>query len=180
MFKHLQLVLSAAVLAVAIAAAACSELDRKIDVPQSFTFLLDQAENTGTDFAMVVDKDTRDGDIEKHKDKIKNSAIEKVTFVVESYSGVGGTTLTGNLQFAQKGNGSYKTIGSVSNANLQALSASGEEVPVSISNESVKNELKELIMQGNIISFKLEGSTSSNPLIARLKFKVYSNITVGL
>lgn len=177
MLKNVRTVLAVAFMG--ITAAACSMLEKEIEVHQDLTFYLDLAENASPEFSIITDKDTRDDDIEKYKDNIKDSGIDKITFTVSDYEG-DGVSLSADLSYAAEGAASFNKVGSISNVNLADLNASGEEVVVNITSESDKNELKQMIMDGNIISFRLEGTTTSTPLVARLKFRIYSPVTVGI
>lgn len=178
MLKKLRLLIAA--VSVGVTAVACSETNQDINGLQEFYFELYQAENSDSQFTLVVDKDMQGNDMEAYKGKIIDSRIDRVTFGVDTYSGVGNTLLNANLMFAEKGSENYLMLATLSNTNIQELAANGDEVTIDLVSDGNTTVLKKMIAEGKFLSFKLTGTTSANPLVTRLNFKVYSNIKVTM
>ncbi|MCC9165823.1 hypothetical protein [Pontibacter harenae] len=177
MKKNIQMVVMVALL---IMAAACSLFEKNIDVPQEFSLRIERAENTSPQFAVSSNVSTGSDEVENYKDDINKFEISKVVFTVSDYTGTGAPALTGDLMFAAEGTTAFKILGTVSNANLGALAASGEELTVALADETAKKELASLMQAGGNVTFQLEGSSSSTPVAATLVFKVYATMTVEL
>jgi len=177
MKKHLPLLAFAALMLVV---ASCSLFKKDIDVPQDFSLYIDRPENASANFSVAETIDTHSGDIEKYKSDIDEFKIDKITFTVSSYSGTPAAALSANLQFAAEGSSDYKTLGTINNVNLKSMSDSGQEMSVTISDATAKNELVNMMKGGNMISFRLDGATSAIPVATYLNFKIYANMTVSL
>lgn len=177
MTKLVQILALAALLVVA---AACSLFKKDIDVPQEFSLYIDRSEASSPEFSVAEEVDTRDADIEKYKSDIDEFKIDKLTFTVSDFSGTSAAAVSGTLKFAAAESGDYKTLGNISNVNLAALATNGQEMSVTITDATAKNALIALMKGGNLIDFKLDGTTSATPVAASLNFKIYANMTVKL
>ncbi|WP_026462967.1 hypothetical protein [Adhaeribacter aquaticus] len=161
---------------------ACSVFDKEFGVtntiPISFTSTTGNTIN-----ANISNMDFNDGEIKKHKDKIKDLVIEGIVFKVTQFTAATNNTanpmLNGRLEYAPSGTTNFKTATALSNVDLKALNASGTEVsaPVDATN---KNDLTSLIEGGQKVDFRLVGTTTSPFASATIEFKIKSELTAGL
>ncbi len=163
-----------------VAVSACKLFTKDIEVPQKFSIQINQQANASQQFSTTKDVDTGSEDVRKYQDKIDDFKIDKLTFTVSNFTSSASPVVSGTLKFAVTGTTNYKTLGSVTNADLKALAGNGQEVAVAITDEAAKNDLVTQMRGGNKVTFKLEGTTTAVPVVATMNFKIYANMTVGL
>ncbi|WP_125185139.1 hypothetical protein [Botryobacter ruber] len=175
--KKLQVYFWVALLAVA---AACSLFTKDIDVPQSFSLPISQAVSDPLQFTKTYTLNTSNEDVDKYKDNIDEFRIDRITYKVSAFSGSNTPVVSGTMKFAADGTSTYKTLGTISSLDLKASNASGQEYTLDIASEAVRNELVNLMKAGTTVSFRLDASTTNNPVDATIDFKIYANMTVEL
>ncbi|AKQ45637.1 hypothetical protein TH63_08200 [Rufibacter radiotolerans] len=135
--------------------------------------------------ATIKEVDFNNGDLKEHKDKIKDLTLDGITLKVTQFTASSGNTvkpiLNGQLEFAQSGSTSFKKIGNITNLDLatQFSTPSSTDITVPLE-EANKNELMNLIKGGNIVQFRMTGSTNTTFTSATVDFKIISTLTAGL
>lgn len=159
--------------------ASCSWFEKDLNLSTNISFKLDRSADETPEFLLAGNKDMRDPNIEKHKDDIKAFDVNSLSFVVSNYTGEDDAVLNASLAFAPEGTNDFLTLGSISNANLKALAASGQEVNIPIADAATKEILKSRIIGGDQLTFKFDGTTGVTPVTVVIKISIKSTLTIG-
>ncbi len=127
----------------------------------------------------ILDSD-ENVDVRTNRANIKNITIERLTYVVDTYSGPTGATGSGNWKFyATDLPGTVFPLVSARAVDFGALLASGaeQELPV---NAATQAKLVELIKAGKTVTFAFEGAVTDKPVSARFKLRLATRVQVGL
>jgi hypothetical protein len=146
-----------------VAFGGCSLLEQDIDTQLEDTKLVNETtEGQNIQYSDEITLDaTKDEDIRKNLDKIKNWNVVKVSYSLSGFTGTDGTTFSGTVTVRpQSGSASVDT--NVSNLDLKALSDSGEIRALGFS-ETELAEIAKWFEEEQIVIVKYAGTLSQGP-----------------
>lgn len=163
-----------------VMAAACSLFRTDIQVPQSLSLRMDRPTGAPLQFAVLKDMDTAAEEVIKHADAMESFHINSITYMVKDFSGGNEPVIAGILEFALSGTTEFQTLATFEHLDLETMAASGAEVVLPVSDEAAVAKLAALMQRGSTITFRLNASTTNNPVAATLVLNFDTEMTVEL
>lgn len=116
--------------------------------------------------------------IDKYKEKIKDIAVNKVTYRVSNYSGPDGATFNGQMLFDPAGGSGTGSLGSVSisNVNLGSASSAGTEFDVDLSQSEV-DAISAQLRDNSTLTATMAGTISAGPVSFKVEVTINATVT---
>lgn len=175
--KNFQMVVTVALL---IIAASCSLFKQEVHVPQTFELRIDRAANAAVQFSVLKDVDTNTETLQEYGSDLDSFSISSITYAIKDYSGTGNAVVSGNIEFAQSGSSEFTVLDTIADLHLGKMEASGQENTILLDDSAVRQMLAQLLQRGSLVTFRLNATTSDNPIAASLLVTINTQMTVEL